>query len=64
MLYQGMVNSTGYVVESWTVRHKGPVFLAMFRPLSILTAVVLGAIFLGDSLNLGRCKKSVKNLKI
>lgn len=59
-----MVNSTGYVVESWTVRHKGPVFLAMFRPLSILTAVVLGAIFLGDSLNLGRCKKSVKNLKI
>ncbi|CAH2045099.1 unnamed protein product [Thlaspi arvense] len=49
----GMVNSTGYVVESWTVRHKGPLFLAMFRPLSILTAVVLGAIFLGDSLYLG-----------
>ncbi|XP_010425589.1 PREDICTED: WAT1-related protein At5g40210-like [Camelina sativa] len=49
----GMVNSTGYVVESWTVRHKGPVFLAMFRPLAILTAVVLGAIFLGDSLYLG-----------
>ncbi|CAA7032065.1 unnamed protein product [Microthlaspi erraticum] len=49
----GMVNSTGYVVESWTVRHKGPFFLAMFRPLSILTAVVLGAIFLGDSLYLG-----------
>lgn len=49
-----MVNSTGYVVESWTVRHKGPLFLAMFRPLAILTAVVLGAIFLGDSLYLGR----------
>lgn len=49
----GMVNSTGYVVESWTVRHKGPLFLAMFRPLAILTAVVLGAIFLGDSLYLG-----------
>uniref|UniRef100_A0A1J3E7G6 WAT1-related protein n=1 Tax=Noccaea caerulescens TaxID=107243 RepID=A0A1J3E7G6_NOCCA len=49
----GMVNSTGYVVESWTVRHKGPFFLAMFRPLSILIAVVLGAIFLGDSLYLG-----------
>ncbi|XP_010502813.1 PREDICTED: LOW QUALITY PROTEIN: WAT1-related protein At5g40210 [Camelina sativa] len=47
----GMVNSTGYVVESWTVRHKGPMFLAMFRPLAILTAVVLGAIFLGDSLS-------------
>ncbi|KAL1188581.1 WAT1-related protein [Cardamine amara subsp. amara] len=49
----GMVNSTGYVVESWTVRHKGPFFLAMFRPLSILTAIVLGAVFLGDSLYLG-----------
>ncbi|KAL0889764.1 hypothetical protein Bca101_013747 [Brassica carinata] len=52
-IIQGMVNSTGYVVESWTVRHKGPLFLAMFRPLAILTAVVLGAIFLGDSLYLG-----------
>ncbi|KAL9830370.1 hypothetical protein AtNW77_Chr3g0188741 [Arabidopsis thaliana] len=50
----GVVNSTSYVVESWTVRYKGAVFLAMFRPLSIVTAVVLGAIFLGDSLYLGR----------
>ncbi|BAB01128.1 unnamed protein product [Arabidopsis thaliana] len=49
----GVVNSTSYVVESWTVRYKGAVFLAMFRPLSIVTAVVLGAIFLGDSLYLG-----------
>ncbi|KAG7559054.1 EamA domain [Arabidopsis thaliana x Arabidopsis arenosa] len=48
-----IVTSVYYVIHSWTVRHKGPLYLAIFKPLSILIAVVMGAIFLNDSLYLG-----------
>jgi len=41
------------VIHSWTVRHKGPLYLAIFKPLSILIAVVMSAVFLNDSLYLG-----------
>ncbi|XP_010528266.1 PREDICTED: WAT1-related protein At5g40210-like [Tarenaya hassleriana] len=49
----GILNPGNFLIHSWVVRCKGPVFVAMFRPLSILIAVVMGAIFLGDSLYLG-----------
>ncbi|CAL9248316.1 unnamed protein product [Arabidopsis halleri] len=48
-----IITSVYYVIHSWTVRHKGPLYLAIFKPLSILIAVVMGAIFLNDSLYLG-----------
>ncbi|XP_010425593.1 PREDICTED: WAT1-related protein At3g28070 isoform X1 [Camelina sativa] len=48
-----IITSVYYVIHSWTVRHKGPVYLAIFKPLSILIAVVMGFIFLNDSLYLG-----------
>ncbi|KAM7511446.1 hypothetical protein LguiB_010321 [Lonicera macranthoides] len=40
-------------VHTWVLRVKGPVFVAMFKPLSIAIAVTMGFIFLGDSLYLG-----------
>ncbi|KAE9605015.1 hypothetical protein Lal_00036932 [Lupinus albus] len=40
-------------VHTWVLRIKGPVYVAMFKPLSIAIAVVLGVIFLGDTLHLG-----------
>ncbi|KAA8548067.1 hypothetical protein F0562_004672 [Nyssa sinensis] len=40
-------------VHTWVIRLKGPVFVAMFKPLSIAIAVVMGVIFLGDTLYLG-----------
>lgn len=42
------------VVHTWTLRLKGPVYVAMFKPLAIAIAVVMGSIFLGDTLHLGR----------
>ena len=33
---------------------KGPVYVAMFKPLSIAIAVALGVMFLGDTLHVGR----------
>lgn len=41
-------------VHTWVLRIKGPVYVAMFKPLSIVIAVALGVIFLGDTLYLGR----------
>ncbi|EOA24299.1 hypothetical protein CARUB_v10017539mg [Capsella rubella] len=49
----GIFNSGYYTIHLWAVCNKGPVYLAIFRPLSILIAVIMGAIFLGDSFYLG-----------
>ncbi|CAI9277056.1 unnamed protein product [Lactuca saligna] len=37
----------------WCLKKKGPVFVAMFTPLSIVIATIMGVTFLGDSLYLG-----------
>ncbi|XP_010514521.1 PREDICTED: WAT1-related protein At3g28070 isoform X2 [Camelina sativa] len=47
------ITSVSYTIHSWIIRYKGPVYLAIFKPLSILIAVVMGVIFLNDSLYLG-----------
>nr|GEX49252.1 EamA domain, WAT1-related protein [Tanacetum cinerariifolium] len=38
---------------TWCLEKKGPVYVAMFSPLSIVIAVIMGVTFLGDSLHLG-----------
>ncbi|CAN1153426.1 WAT1-related protein At3g28050 [Linum perenne] len=40
-------------VDAWVLRVKGPVFLSMFKPFSMIIAVTMGVIFLGDILRLG-----------
>ncbi|GKA09279.1 EamA domain, WAT1-related protein [Tanacetum coccineum] len=49
-LYSTAFHST---VVTWCLRKKGPVFVAMFMPLSIVIALLMGVTFLGDSLYLG-----------
>ncbi|KAF5449834.1 hypothetical protein F2P56_030239 [Juglans regia] len=41
-------------VYLWACREKGPVYVAMFKPLDIFIAVVMGVTILGDTLYLGR----------
>ncbi|XP_057448445.1 WAT1-related protein At5g40240-like [Lotus japonicus] len=41
------------VVYAWAFRKKGPIYVAMFSPLGMVIAVVLGVLFLGDILYLG-----------
>jgi drug/metabolite transporter (DMT)-like permease len=38
---------------TWCLRKKGPLFVAMFKPLSMVIAVIMGMLFLGDTLVLG-----------
>ncbi|XP_076946901.1 WAT1-related protein At5g40240-like [Bidens hawaiensis] len=54
ILYMGF--SSGFfnvVVQIWVLRLKGPVYVAMFKPLTIVIAVFMGVTILGDSLHLG-----------
>ncbi|XP_059670187.1 WAT1-related protein At5g40230-like [Cornus florida] len=54
ILYTGIVGSAfGTVVHTWSLKTKGPVYVALFRPLSIAIAAVMGVIFLGEALYLG-----------
>ncbi|XVF16467.1 hypothetical protein REPUB_Repub10bG0033300 [Reevesia pubescens] len=54
ILYAGIFAvSFSSSVHTWGVQLKGPVYVAIFRPLSIVIAAVMSAIFLGDPLYLG-----------
>ncbi|XP_051121007.1 WAT1-related protein At4g15540-like isoform X3 [Andrographis paniculata] len=54
ILYAGIMGTGfGTLLHAWGLRVKGPVYVAMFKPLSIAIAAILGVIFLGDNLYLG-----------
>lgn len=49
-IFGSFLNNT---VHTWVLRLKGPVYVTMFKPLSIAIAVAMGVIILGDTLYLG-----------
>ncbi|CAK7328209.1 unnamed protein product [Dovyalis caffra] len=54
ILCSGLLGSClNNTVHTWALHLKGPVFVAMFKPLSIAIAVAMGVMFLGDTLHLG-----------
>ncbi|XP_027177812.1 WAT1-related protein At5g40240-like [Coffea eugenioides] len=54
VVYGGVLGSgISILVNSWGLRIKGPVYVALFTPLSIPIAAVMGFIFVGDDLCLG-----------
>ncbi|ESQ46981.1 hypothetical protein EUTSA_v10027960mg [Eutrema salsugineum] len=54
VLFQGgLVSALGSVIHTWGLHLKGPVYISLFKPLSIVIAVIMGAMFLGDPLHLG-----------
>ncbi|KAJ4850758.1 hypothetical protein Tsubulata_050221, partial [Turnera subulata] len=52
VIYSGFIGVC-YILRTWTVRIKGPVYLAMFKPSSIAVAAFMSFIFLGEALHLG-----------
>ncbi|CAH2080012.1 unnamed protein product [Thlaspi arvense] len=60
VMYSGaLVSSLGSVIHTWGLHLKGPVYISLFKPLSIVIAVIMGALFLGDPLHLGSVIGSV-----
>ncbi|NP_001136497.1 uncharacterized protein LOC100216612 [Zea mays] len=55
IVYSGaFATALKYSLNSWAVSRKGPSYPAMFSPLSVVFTVVLGSIFIGDNITIGR----------
>lgn len=54
VVFSGIAGSVFRVtVITWCMRKKGPVFVALFKPIEIVIAAISGIMFLGDTLLLG-----------
>ncbi|KAF3976351.1 hypothetical protein CMV_000460 [Castanea mollissima] len=54
IIYSGFFGSSfSSVIHTWCLHLKGPVYVSIFKPLSIVIAAAMGVIFLGDALYLG-----------
>ncbi|XVE83919.1 hypothetical protein DITRI_Ditri16bG0127000 [Diplodiscus trichospermus] len=53
VLYSGVFSALNSSVRAWGLHLKGPVYVVIFKPLSIAIAAFMSAIFLGDALHLG-----------
>ncbi|KAG0529354.1 hypothetical protein BDA96_05G091400 [Sorghum bicolor] len=54
VIYSGaLATALKYSMNSWAVSKKGPSYPPMFSPLSVVFAVVLGSIFIGDDITVG-----------
>ncbi|KAH7663585.1 WAT1-related protein [Dioscorea alata] len=48
-----IVTGVSFYLQSWCIEKRGPVFLSMFTPLTLLITMACSFIFLGDAINLG-----------
>ncbi|XP_050271305.1 WAT1-related protein At5g40230-like isoform X1 [Quercus robur] len=53
IVYSGFASAFSNIVHTWGLHLKGPLYISIFRPLSIAIAAAIGVIFLGDALYLG-----------
>ncbi|XVE83918.1 hypothetical protein DITRI_Ditri16bG0126900 [Diplodiscus trichospermus] len=53
VIYSGVISALSSSVHIWGLHMKGPVYVVIFKPLSIAIAAFMSAKFLGDALHLG-----------
>ncbi|GMY13437.1 WAT1-related protein At5g40230-like isoform X2 [Fagus crenata] len=54
IIYSGFFGTSfNSVIHTWGLHLKGPVYVSIFKPLSIVIAGAMGVVFLGDALYLG-----------
>ncbi|XP_065046112.1 WAT1-related protein At5g64700-like [Musa acuminata AAA Group] len=54
ILYCGfVVTGVAFYIQTWCIEKKGPVFLAVFTPLSLVFTIICSSIFLGEMISLG-----------
>lgn len=49
-----MVSGLAAVMMSWCVQKRGPLFVAVFYPLTLLMVAIAGSLFLEEKFTLGR----------
>ncbi|KAL1314849.1 hypothetical protein AAHE18_16G218200 [Arachis hypogaea] len=52
-IVQGFCGCMVSVVHTWAIHLKGPVYVSIFKPLSVVIAAAMSVIFLGDALYIG-----------
>lgn len=54
VIYSGViVTALSYYMQMWTIAKRGPVFLAMSMPLTMIFTIVISSFVLGDAVSLG-----------
>ncbi|KQK15945.1 WAT1-related protein At5g64700 [Brachypodium distachyon] len=54
VIYSGViVTALSYYMQMWTISKRGPVFLAMSMPLTLIFTIVISSFVLGDAVSLG-----------
>ncbi|XP_059658542.1 WAT1-related protein At3g28050-like [Cornus florida] len=60
VLYSGIIGTAlQFTITAWCLHSAGALFVAMFQPLGIVIATVIGIIFLGDTFYLGSLVGSI-----
>ncbi|KAA8548062.1 hypothetical protein F0562_004677 [Nyssa sinensis] len=52
-VYSAILGTVRSSVMTWCLHEKGPLYVAMFKPLGMIIAVIMGIMFLGDILHIG-----------
>lgn len=53
--WQGLVvTGVAFYLQTWCLEKKGPVFLAIFTPLSLVFTLILSIVLAGEMVHLGR----------
>uniref|UniRef100_A0A0E0ECB2 WAT1-related protein n=1 Tax=Oryza meridionalis TaxID=40149 RepID=A0A0E0ECB2_9ORYZ len=54
IIYSGViVTALSYYMQIWTIAKRGPVFLAMSMPLTLIFTIIISSFILGDAVSLG-----------
>uniref|UniRef100_A0ACD5UYY3 Uncharacterized protein n=1 Tax=Avena sativa TaxID=4498 RepID=A0ACD5UYY3_AVESA len=54
VIYSGViVTALSYYMQMWTIAKRGPVFLAMSMPLTMIFTIIISSFILGDAVSLG-----------
>ncbi|XP_006662207.1 WAT1-related protein At5g64700-like [Oryza brachyantha] len=54
VVYSGVFNTgVSFVLMSWAVKHRGPIYPSMFNSLSLIAMVIMDSVLLGTSIFLG-----------
>jgi drug/metabolite transporter (DMT)-like permease len=55
LVFQGIVVAAiSYYLQIWVIEKKGPVYLSMSMPLSLIFTMVIASFLLGEDVSLGR----------
>ena len=49
-----IVTALSYYMQMWTIAKRGPVFLAMSMPLTLIFTIIISSFVLGEAVSLGR----------